>query len=265
MLDKGYVSFSFDDGRGDNYEVYKSILKPKNIPATFNIAAGYIDGTCPKESTPSLFIPPMTIEQVKEIYADGLVEIALHGNKHINTEEDIRSGEQKIRKWTGAKKDERFGFASPGSRLNIKHYLASDNKYLKENLLYVRTHQRFLRNGKLKVLVRKICRILHWPSLFSYVYKDTLMDSCEDKVIYSVPVLKDTTLKEILGLLSCACRNRKAVVLMFHSVVDNIDGHDNFSWSVRDFRELCHIIQSWGNEYLGVVTTKDLLLILAKR
>lgn len=39
------VTFSFDDGRIDNYKVVKEILLPNNIPATINIATGYIDGS----------------------------------------------------------------------------------------------------------------------------------------------------------------------------------------------------------------------------
>ena len=36
------IVLSFDDGRHDNYEAYKNILNPLNIPATFNITAGYV-------------------------------------------------------------------------------------------------------------------------------------------------------------------------------------------------------------------------------
>lgn len=44
-MKKAIVTLSFDDGRIDNYRVAKEILLPNNIPATINIATGYIDGS----------------------------------------------------------------------------------------------------------------------------------------------------------------------------------------------------------------------------
>ena len=262
MLDKGYISFSFDDGREDNYDIYKSILKPMNIPATFNIAAGYIDGTCPVKSIPSTTIKSMTVEQVREIYKDGLVEIALHGDKHLNTEEDIMSGEEKIRKWLFADQNKHFGFASPGSGLNIAQYLASSSKYLKKGLLYVRTHQRYFRHAKLKIFSRKVARVTHCPQLFLYAYKDSLMDKCLNKVIYSVPVLKDTSVSEIKALINYAVKYKLALVLMFHSIVEDLTGHDNFSWSRDKFKELCHYISTKSKRELEIITTSDMHSIL---
>ena len=43
-MDKAYISFSFDDGRIDNYTKAYPILKKHNLPATFNITTGYIEG-----------------------------------------------------------------------------------------------------------------------------------------------------------------------------------------------------------------------------
>lgn len=39
---KGVVTLSFDDGRLDNYAVIKKLLLPNKVPATINIATGYI-------------------------------------------------------------------------------------------------------------------------------------------------------------------------------------------------------------------------------
>ena len=36
------VILSFDDGRKDNYRAAMEIMKPLDIPATFNITTGYI-------------------------------------------------------------------------------------------------------------------------------------------------------------------------------------------------------------------------------
>ena len=44
-MKKAIVTLSFDDGRIDNYQVVKEILLRNNVPATINVATGYIDGS----------------------------------------------------------------------------------------------------------------------------------------------------------------------------------------------------------------------------
>ena len=44
MKNKALISFSFDDGRIDNYEILYPLLKQYNLPATLNITTGFVKG-----------------------------------------------------------------------------------------------------------------------------------------------------------------------------------------------------------------------------
>ena len=82
--EKGSVCLSFDDGRGDNRYIAEKILLPMNIPATFNITTGYVDGSCGPADRPSIK-KPMTIDDVRWIAEHNIFEIAMHGDEHKNT------------------------------------------------------------------------------------------------------------------------------------------------------------------------------------
>ena len=43
-MEKIRIVLSFDDGRRDNYRVAKELLEANEIPATFNITSGYLEG-----------------------------------------------------------------------------------------------------------------------------------------------------------------------------------------------------------------------------
>lgn len=95
-MEKGYVSFSFDDGRIDNYTIAYPILKHYQLPATFNITTGYVEGKFQKG--PLTYADPMNMQMVDELYRDSLMEIAGHGYWHRNTIEDILKGVSELKK-----------------------------------------------------------------------------------------------------------------------------------------------------------------------
>ena len=50
----------------------------------------------------------MTVDNVKELSDNQLFEIALHGNNHLNTIEDIVEGRRKIIEWLNKKTSDQF-------------------------------------------------------------------------------------------------------------------------------------------------------------
>ena len=104
-FEKGIVVISIDDGRYDSYRLYR-LLSQYKISATFNIVTSRI-GT---EGY-------LSLDELRQIYEDPLMEIACHGHTHKNEDEDIMLGNQHLFGWLG-EGDGRIGFASPGSGMN---------------------------------------------------------------------------------------------------------------------------------------------------
>ena len=115
-MDKAIISLSFDDGREDNYRLFKKFTIPHNIPVTLNVATAYVDGSMPAESWPTKK-GPMTKEQIIELSGCSSIELALHGDAHDNTEPDVRAGRDKLASWIGSPEDGKWGFASPYSKM----------------------------------------------------------------------------------------------------------------------------------------------------
>lgn len=257
-MEKAIISLSFDDGRGDNWDVFRDILEPMSIPATFNITTGYVDGSCPEDRAPSAKAP-LSVAQVCDLAKHPLVEIALHGDEHLNTEEDIAKGRAKIMQWLEVTDSAVFGFASPGSGLNVATFLNSRTPLFREQISYLRTSLRINRYRWLRTLCRKAGRVIHIPFLYQIAYADTLMISCPDRVVYSIPVMKDATFKQVRAIIDLAIRRRSALTLMFHSVLDDMSQEDNWSWDRKKFVCLCKYLEEKRlSGQLEIMTTKQL-------
>lgn len=253
------VSLSFDDGRGDNRDIFENVLIPRTLPATLNVTTGYVDGSCPEELSPS-DKQAITVSDVQKFANTTLVEIALHGNNHLNTEEDIAAGRNKVISWLDLQQNHVFGFASPGSGLKVDDFLNSQSPLFREHISYLRTSLRIEHYKLLRILSRKAGRIMHIPLLYQIAYADTLMSECADRVVYSVPVMKDTTLSQVKALINLAVRRRCGLTLMFHSIVDDMAGEDNWSWERQKFIGLCDYLDKKRQEgMLEVLTTQQLV------
>ena len=244
-MEKGIVCLAFDDARADNMHVFQSILFPEGIPATLNVTTGYVDQSCPESFFPSAR-KALSKEDIISLSASPLIEIAAHGDMHLNTDKDIDRSREKLIDWLGLDPRQEIGFASPASRFSLSQRGAVLQWLHDHRLSYVALAQRTLRWAKLRVLCRKAARVIHLPLLFEFAYHDTLMDSCEEGVVYRVPVLKDTTNRQISRLVDRCAAERKTVVLMFHSV-DSI-AEDNWVWDERRFRMLCKFLIGKKNE-----------------
>lgn len=256
--EKGIVCLSFDDGRGDNRCIAEKILLPMSIPATFNITTGYVDGSCSPADRPSIK-KPMTIDDVRWIAEHNIFEIAMHGDEHKNTLEDIMKCRNKLATWLSLKNDDTLGFASPGTGLNIKAMSEKEKNTLFANTTYIRLSLRLKRFATLRVVSRKLARILHIPILYKLAYSDTMLDIHDTKMFYSVPVLKTTTTQEIRSMVSAGKRKGKAVILMFHSICEDTCNDDNWTWKQQRFINICRFIcreREEGN--INVLKVSDL-------
>ena len=118
--DKSNIAISFDDGRQDNVSVIQR-LTANGIPATLYVTTGYVDGTCPEDTRPTAK-PAMSVNDVIQLFRDPLVEIGLHGDKHLNEDSDISEGRKKLIKWLGLDANSRFGFASPETSFSVSAF-----------------------------------------------------------------------------------------------------------------------------------------------
>ena len=263
------LCFSFDDGRGDNTEVINDIFVPLGLPATLNITTGYLDGTCPDMLRPSMKAA-MQISDVQRFAKEQSAEIAMHGNNHQNTIDDIMVGREKLQEWLQLDESALLGFASPGSGLSTDDFSSEKFKVFRDSVKYMRTSFRILSKRPLRVFCRKLGRIIHLPTLYRIGYHDTIMTRCDDKnnkIVYSVPVMRSITVGQVFAVVRDAVKHRGALILMFHSVEhDNTKIADNWSWSFEKMRVLCDKIK-WmrSRGQLRVCTTAELVEYLQEK
>ena len=252
------ISFSFDDARGDNTFVFDNILKQYGFPATLNVTTGYVDGTCPHDFSPSQK-PAMSKADIIRLWKNSLIEVALHGDKHINTTDDADNCRKKLNAWLDAPVGIKYGFASPGSGMSLKAFRSQDFAMFRASVLYMRTSFRIRSFTALRIMSRKIGRIAHIPSLYKIAYGDTIMRWRDGKIIYSIPVMKDTTVAQLKAVIGLCIKTSGNLVLMFHSILPSTRGEDNWTWSQSNFEKLCGWLQVQVKRgKLKVLTTAQL-------
>lgn len=232
------ISLSFDDARGDNTEVFDSVLLQCDLPATLNVTTGYVDETCPEQLRPS-DKKPMKKEDVVRLWKRGRVEIAMHGDRHLNELSDIAACREKLIQWLELPAESGFGFASPGSGMTTAAFRSRELRTFRASVLYMRTSLRIRSWKHIRVLCRKAGRVIHLPMLYRIAYADTIMYYRDGKIIYSIPVMRDTTLGQVKSIVNLCIRNKGNLTLMFHSVLPDEKGEDNWTWKRSKFEQLC--------------------------
>jgi len=165
-MQQALIGLSFDDGRADAFLYGYPILKKYLLPATFNITTGFVKGEC--RDFVNDWIKPMTINTVKELYADPAVEIAGHGYNHQNDISDIQKGIDELCKILGTDNlcKGTNGFASPGSGLTSEVFQQMRHSSNVHPISYARMSLRNQSHKMLKTIARKISRII--PAPFFY-------------------------------------------------------------------------------------------------
>lgn len=284
--------FSFDDGRADNVRLFEEILAPEGIAATMNISTAYVDGTISDTDRPCPNAA-MTVDDVKRLASSSLIELAGHGDKHLNTPEDLSEGLRKLRSWvldeatgedtesasevsnvddresitdrrnaddreliTDPRSADIIGIASPHSELSADEVLSQRSVYEKMGVEYVRIGPGATYSG-LNRVAGKLSRMTKSKGAFLKAYSGINEHIGGSFVLLSVPVLHDHSLSQVKALIE---KNRDAgtdVILMFHSILKPGEDYydDPWSWDFYDFKELA----LWARDAEGieVVTTRQ--------
>lgn len=253
------VVLSFDDGRLDNYNIALSILKAKGIPATFNIATAYVDGTIPKDERPCIN-ESMKVEHVVDLEKRGF-EIAGHGDCHQNSLADIERGIGKLKNWMNYSDDRKVGFASPNSKFTEEDFFAEKENLERIGISYVRVG---IKNSS--SLYGKIMRRLAYLTKSSYLYKQGFQNSLETLsnpfVLHSIPIMNKATVDQVQGIVQEAIKKKKDCILMFHSIVESDSPfiYDDWSWDRKKFEELCEwLVELSVKKMIKLLKTEDLI------
>ena len=252
------IVLSFDVGRHDNYEAYKNILNPLNIPATFNITVGYVLNDIEKKDVPGPH-KPMSIEEVAEMNESSICEIAGHGYTHDNTIKSLIKGIEWQRENLGY---DFVGIASPHSEYDLKK-LEEDIKVFRDNnVVYLRVSNDYSKLKFIKKAIRKINRKIHSGYLYYFINNDSI---CYNKnfVLYSVPVLKNNKLREVEKFIDIVSRKKKeaTVIFMFHSILKqgSMYYEDLFSCDYKDFYDLSLFLNEMRKDKkINIIKTIDI-------
>lgn len=252
------ISISIDDGAYDSYKNIYPLLIKYNLPATVNLIPGYIDG---KEKYKGIPYNPITWEAVEEIKNSPLIEISNHSYEHVNKMSSIIQGRSMLNQHLGRATETPMGFASPESKMTETFIKTKKNVLLQCGCSYVRTGLRVRTLQYLRILARKVARVTHSGLLFTTAYHDTLLDRTDEYVFFSVPIMKDTTLKEVTALIRHAVKKEKNLILLFHRVLKPEEDNykEKWYWDYRKFDSLLQFLCiEQDKRHLRVVKTCDL-------
>ena len=254
------ISISIDDGAYDGYKNIFPLLKKYKLAATYSIILGYIDGGKAFKGIPH---KPMSWDEIGEIAISGAVEIANHSYDHTNDIDSINKGRIEINRRLGQPQDKNMGFSSPESKLSETEIIASRSILTDIGCSYVRTGLRIKSFRTLRILARKAARVLHITWLYKVAYHDTLLTKTDNYILYSVPVMRDTSLSEVKALIRYAEKREKNIILLFHRVLKaEEDNHiENWCWDYQKFETLLQFLRKEEDAgKVNVVKTCELRL-----
>ena len=252
------ISISVDDGAYDSYKNIFPLLKKYNLPATFSFISGYIDGKWEYKGIP---YKPITWEEFNEIKNCSLIEVSNHSYDHTNKASSIVRGRKVLNQHIGQSVEKPLGFASPESKMTETYIKDKRIALALTGCSYVRTGIRVRSYKFARILARKAARVTHFAWLFNIAYHDTLLDRTDDYILFSVPIMKDTTLSEVVALVKQAVKKEKNLILLFHRILkpDEENHKENWYWDYREFDTLLQFLRmEQEKRRLKVVKTCDL-------
>ncbi|MEA4971559.1 MAG: polysaccharide deacetylase family protein [Candidatus Metalachnospira sp.] len=243
------VTFSFDDGRSNNYEAAE-ILSSYGYQGTFHITTGYVDGTWKSPTGWKSAGTPLSIEQVISLRNQGH-EISLHGDKHLTEKEDFSVAYSKLEQWGVIKKCEHIGFSLPNSQVD-KFVLSTFIQSLKDSpLLYIRCGRHPNSTSFYKKIFYAIYRVsgnaLAYQIFNSQNYND--LNVINRFSLYSVVVKASDTPGNLIKYTANLPDN-SYVIFMMHSILNNTDslyGSDSWYWDKKNLIQICNMIQNDDN------------------
>lgn len=256
-----YVSFTFDDGRRDNFTYAYPVMKKYGIAGTLFCTTGYIDGTWQKDESWHSAGEAIRIDELKELQRNGW-ELALHGDKHTTEVEDLKCASQKMAQW--GFRNRPIGFSMPNSNIAKEKLDAVIDRYLGSELLYIRAGRQI----NTKSFSARALYALYTYGHLQWAYNKfnnvnlTDLSRINKKQIYSVVVrCKDDP--EMLARFIEQIPDNTCAVLMLHSILPEDSqyyGTDPWNWSLVRFERFCKEIDKLRNaDKLRVATLEQIV------
>lgn len=256
-----YVSFTFDDGRRDNFTYAYPVMKKYGIAGTLFCTTGYIDGTWQKDESWLSAGEAIRIDELKELQQNGW-ELALHGDKHTTEVEDLKCASQKMAQWGFGNRP--IGFSMPNSNIAKEKLDAVIDRYLGSELLYIRAGRQI----NTKSFSARALYALYTYGHLQWAYNKfnnvnlTDLSRINKKQIYSVVVrCKDDP--EMLARFIEQMPDNTCAVLMLHSILSEDSqyyGTDPWNWSLVRFERFCEEIDKLRNaDKLRVATLEQIV------
>lgn len=256
-----YVSFTFDDGRRDNFTYAYPVMKKYGITGTLFCTTGYIDGTWAKDESWHSAGEAIHVDELQELQQNGW-ELALHGDKHTTEVADLKCAFEKMKQWGFSKRP--IGFSMPNSNIAKEKLDAVINTYFDSGLLYIRAGRR-INTGSLSA---KVLFALYTYGHMQWAYNRfnnvnlTPLDKIDKKQIYSVVVRCKDDPAMIARFIEQLPDNTCAV-LMLHSILPEDSEYyrtDPWNWSLKRFEKFCKVIHDY--EHRGLCKTSTVINVL---
>lgn len=216
------IAISIDDAREDAVRAYREILKPLCIPITLNVTTGYVRGENKVEDNPS-DNKPMSLSQLTELAAEPeeLIEFGGHGIKHNNDFDNLIAGVKDLNSILEPYEKTVHGIASPQSKLHTEEILEHKEELESIGVRYFRTGDRKEHMSFMRRAFRKANRYIHIPYIYSTTDEPQFVYPEDDFILYSVCVLRNSTIKELMDMVRRNVKNRQieGIILNFHSVL----------------------------------------------
>lgn len=244
-----YISFTFDDGRRDNYLYAYPIMKKYGIRGTLFCTTGYIDGSWKKDESWHSAGEPIHVEELKELGDNGW-ELALHGDKHTTEVNDLKCASKKMEQWGFINRP--IGFSMPNSNIAKEKLNAVIDTYLGSELLYIRAGRKIDTKSFSAKALFALYTYCHMQWAYNRFNNQNLTDirNVDRKQIYSVVVrCKDDP--EMIAKFVEQIPDNTCAVLMLHSILPEDNkyyGTDPWNWSTAQFSEFCSRINRMSNE-----------------
>jgi len=239
-MEKGVITFSFDDGRKDTFHIIKNFLEPLDIPAVVYIPTGYIEMQFNDPSDIG-YNGLMTKDELDELHKNVLIEIGGHGYMHKNDFNDIKTGIEKLREWYPDLLQ--FGLASPHSEITRSYV----KKHLKEfrsiGFEYIRGGRNFEKFTLAKRGLSYFARITKSPFVFRQCYKGSV-NRKKDYYLHAIPIHKQTTLRQVKSMVDYCVKQKCWCILEFHGIdkLGSKEYQEVFCWLEDKFILLCKYV-----------------------
>ena len=253
-----YVSLTFDDGRGDNYQFVFPTMKKYGLTGTLFCTTGYVDGTWEKDKTWYSAGEPLTVQEVIRLKEEGW-EIGLHGDKHTTSVSDMQVANQKMKAWGIVQ--EKIGFSIPNSNVAKEDLDNFKAAYLGNAINYIRTGRR----RSTRKITSKILFVLYTYLGMQWAYNRfnninlNHIEQADKSNLYSV-VVRCEDQSEMVQRFIEQMPDNAWVVLMFHSILPKeheLYKSDPWNWCVDDFEKLCEFLS--GREDVVVKNVADIV------